>query len=148
MLFRSRWRADENTFATSRGANYPLESCDKSVNDERDLRANVPPKNLRQPFGARAVQLPVGMISPLLHELLEPVARRYRWLQLGRGLAACWALAALLAIALGAFGVDHRFAVPLVGLLGLVGAAWLGFSCLATRADPDRKSTRLNSSHT
>ena len=87
------------------------------------------------------------MISPLLHELLAPVARRYRWLQLGRGLAACWALAALLAVTLGAFGVDHRFAVPVVGLLGFVGAAWLGFSCLATQADPRWLAAQIERQH-
>lgn len=88
-----------------------------------------------------------AMIAPLLNEHLEPVARRYRRLQLWRGLALCWALAGLLAIALGAFGVDYRIAVPLVGVVGFASALWLGFACLATKADPHWLALQIEQQH-
>jgi hypothetical protein len=87
------------------------------------------------------------MIAPLLNEHLEPVARRYRRLQLWRGLAICWALAGLLGIALGAFGLDYRIAVPLVGLLGFGAAAWLGFACLAAKTDPHWLARQIEQQH-
>ncbi len=75
------------------------------------------------------------MIPPLLSLQLEPVARRYRRVQLWRGLAVCWALAGLMAVALGTLGVDYRIAVPLAGSLGFFAAVWMGFSCLSTPTD-------------
>jgi hypothetical protein len=87
------------------------------------------------------------MIAPFLNEHLEPVARRYRRLQLWRGLAICWALAGLLGIALGAFGLDYRIAVPLVGLLGFGAAAWLGFACLAAKTDPHWLARQIEQQH-
>lgn len=87
------------------------------------------------------------MIAPLLNEHLEPVARRYRRLQLWRGLALCWALAGLVGISLGAFGVDYRIAVPVVGLLGFGAAAWLGFACLAAKTDPHWLAQQIEQQH-
>ncbi|MFM8469294.1 MAG: hypothetical protein ACKODH_04895 [Limisphaerales bacterium] len=87
------------------------------------------------------------MIAPLLNEHLEPVARRYRRLQLWRGLALCWALAGLLGIALGAFGLDYRIAVPLVGLIGFGSAMWLGFACLSAKADPHWLALQIEQQH-
>jgi len=87
------------------------------------------------------------MIAPLLNEHLEPVARRYRRLQLWRALAICWALAGLLGIALGAGGLDYRIAVPLVGLIGLGGALWLGFACLSAKADPHWLALQIEQQH-
>ena len=87
------------------------------------------------------------MIAPLLNEHLEPVARRYRQLQLWRGLALCWALAGLLAVTLGALGVDFRIALPLVGVLGFGGAIWLGFACLAAKPDPRWLARQIELQH-
>lgn len=87
------------------------------------------------------------MIAPLLSQHLEPVARRYRRLQLWRGLALCWALSGLLAVTLGALGVDYRIAVPLVGVLGFGGAAWLGFACLSAPADPHWLARQIEQQH-
>jgi hypothetical protein len=87
------------------------------------------------------------MIAPLLNEHLEPVARRYRRLQLWRGLAVCWALAGLLGVTLGAFGLDYRVAVPLVGLIGFGSAMWLGFACLAAKPDPRWLAQQIELQH-
>ena len=87
------------------------------------------------------------MIAPLLNEHLEPVARRYRRLQLWRGLAVCWALAGLLAVALGAFGVDYRIAVPLVGLIGFVAALWMGLGCLSAKSDAHWLALQIEQQH-
>src|SRR6185295_3644747 len=40
------------------------------------------------------------MLSPLLRSQLEPVAHRYRRLQLWRGLPVCWGLSALVGVGL------------------------------------------------
>ncbi|MFA6544021.1 MAG: hypothetical protein WCS99_06325, partial [Limisphaerales bacterium] len=87
------------------------------------------------------------MIAPLLNEHLEPVARRYRRLQLWRGLALCWALAGLLAIALGAFGLEYRIAVPLVGFLGFAAALWMGLGCLAAKSDAHWLALQIEQQH-
>jgi len=87
------------------------------------------------------------MIAPLLNEHLEPVARRYRRLQLWRGLATCWALAGLLAIALGAFGLDYRIAVPLVGFLGFAAALWMGLGCLSAKSDAHWLALQIEQQH-
>jgi len=87
------------------------------------------------------------MIAPLLNEHLESVARRYRRLQLWRGLAVCWALAGLLGVTLGAFGLDYRVAVPLVGLIGFGSAMWLGFACLAAKPDPHWLAQQIELQH-
>ena len=87
------------------------------------------------------------MIAPLLNEHLEPVARRYRRLQLWRGLAVCWALAGLLAVALGAFGVDYRIAVPLVGLIGFAAALWMGLGCLSAKSDAHWLALQIEQQH-
>ncbi len=87
------------------------------------------------------------MIAPLLNEHLEPVARRCRRLQLWRGLAVCWALAGLLAVALGAFGVDYRIAVPLVGLVGFVAALWMGLGCLSAKSDAHWLALQIEQQH-
>lgn len=87
------------------------------------------------------------MIAPLLNEHLEPVARRYRRLQLWRGLALCWALAGLLAIALGAFGMDYRIAVPLVGFLGFAAALWMGLGCLMAKSDAHWLALQIEQQH-
>lgn len=87
------------------------------------------------------------MIAPLLNEHLEPVARRYRRLQLWRGLAICWALAGLLAIALGAFGLDYRIAVPLVGFLGFAAALWMGLGCLSAKSDAHWLALQIEQQH-
>lgn len=87
------------------------------------------------------------MIAPLLNEHLEPVARRYRRLQLWRGLAICWALAGLLAIALGAFGMDYRIAVPLVGFLGFAAALWMGLGCLTAKSDAHWLALQIEQQH-
>lgn len=87
------------------------------------------------------------MIAPLLNEHLEPVARRYRRLQLWRGLAICWALAGLIAIALGAFGLDYRIAVPLVGFLGFAAALWMGLGCLTAKSDAHWLALQIEQQH-
>jgi putative Ca2+/H+ antiporter (TMEM165/GDT1 family) len=87
------------------------------------------------------------MIAPLLNEHLEPVARRYRRLQLWRGLAICWALAGLLAVALGAFGLDYRIAVPLVGFLGFAAALWMGLGCLSAKSDAHWLALQIEQQH-
>ncbi len=87
------------------------------------------------------------MIAPLLNEHLEPVARRYRRLQLWRGLAVCWALAGLLAVALGAFGLDYRIAVPLVGLVAFAFALWMGLSCLSAKSDAHWLALQIEQQH-
>ena len=87
------------------------------------------------------------MIAPLLNEHLEPVARRYRRMQLWRGLAICWALAGLLAIALGAFGVEYRVGVPLVGVVGFAAALWMGFATLSAKADPHWLARQIELQH-
>jgi hypothetical protein len=87
------------------------------------------------------------MIDPLLNEHLEPVARRYRRLQLWRGLAICWALAGLLAIALGAFGVEYRVCVPLVGVVAFAAALWMGFATLSAKADPHWLARQIEQQH-
>jgi hypothetical protein len=87
------------------------------------------------------------MIAPLLDQHLEPVARRYRRLQLWRGLALCWVLAGLLGIAAAALGVDSRIALPVVGILGFGAAAWLGFACLAAKTDPHWLALQIEQQH-
>ena len=87
------------------------------------------------------------MIAPLLNEHLEPVARRYRRLQLWRGLAVCWALAGLLAVALGSFGVDYRVGVPLAGLIGFASALWMGLSCLSAKSDAHWLALQIERQH-
>ncbi len=87
------------------------------------------------------------MIAPLLNEHLEPVARRYRRLQLWRGLAICWGLAGLLAVALGAFGVDYRIGVPLIGLIAFGTALWMAFACLSAKADPHWLALQIEQQH-
>ncbi len=72
------------------------------------------------------------MIAPLLQKQLEPVARRYRRLQLWRGLAVCWALAALAGVAvIGIYqltGWWTSLALPLLAGATLAGAVmvWRG----------------------
>ena len=87
------------------------------------------------------------MIAPLLNEHLEPVARRYRRLQLWRGLAVCWALAGLLAVALGAVGLDYRIAVPLVGLVAFGFALWMGLGCLSAKSDAHWLALQIEQQH-
>ncbi len=87
------------------------------------------------------------MIAPLINEQLEPVARRYRRLQLWRGLAICWGLAGLLAVALGAFGVDYRIGVPLIGLIAFATALWMAFACLSAKADAHWLALQIEQQH-
>lgn len=87
------------------------------------------------------------MIAPLLNEHLEPVARRYRRLQLWRGLAVCWALAGLLAVALAAFGFDYRIAGPMVGLTAFAFAFWIGFACLSAKPDAHWLALQIEQHH-
>ncbi|NBR87131.1 MAG: hypothetical protein EBS84_12395 [Proteobacteria bacterium] len=87
------------------------------------------------------------MIAPLLQEHLEPVARRYRRVQLWRGLAICWALAGLLAVALRAFGVEYRFGVPLVCLVGFAAALCIALACRAAKLDPHWLAQQIEQQH-
>jgi len=91
------------------------------------------------------------MIEPLLKSQLEPVARRHRRLLLWRGLAVCWASAALagggLILLQRATGWASSLAMPLLGLLAVVAAIMVWRRASKWQPDYRNVARQIESQH-
>ena len=50
-------------------------------------------------------------------------------------------------MALGAFGVEYRIGVPIVGFVGFAAALWMGIACLSTKTDPHWVARQIEQQH-